>query len=106
MLNSRSKVYENIFFSASQPPDSSTILQIAGIAALMLALGDLAISSGSACTSADVEPSHVLLALGHDVERALSSVRFSFGRFTTMDEIDSTGRLVREAVTALRRIAS
>lgn len=73
---------------------------------LMLALGNLAISSGSACTSADVEPSHVLLALGHDPERVLSSVRFSFGRFTTMDEIDSTGRLVREAVTALRRIAS
>ena len=72
----------------------------------MLALGNIAISSGAACTSADVEPSHVLLALGHSAERALSSVRFSFGRFTTIDEIDSAGRLVREAVTALRRVAS
>ena len=72
---------------------------------LMLALRNVAISSGSACTSAEVEPSHVLLALGHSPERALSSVRFSFGRFTTMQEIDRAGRLVREAVTALRRIA-
>ena len=73
--------------------------------ALMVALGNVAISSGSACTSADIEPSHVLLALGYSTERALSSVRFSFGRFTTMDDIDRSGRLVRDAVTALRRIA-
>ena len=73
---------------------------------LMLALGNIAISSGSACTSAAVEPSHVLLALGYGTERVLSSVRFSFGRFTTMDEIDRAGRAVQEAVIALRRIAS
>lgn len=72
---------------------------------LMLALGDVAISSGSACTSADIEPSHVLLALGHDPEWALSSVRFSFGRFTTVEEIDQAAGLVRETVTALRKIA-
>ena len=72
---------------------------------LMLALGNVAISSGSACTSVDVEPSHVLLALGHDPQWALSSVRFSFGRFTTVDEIDQAGELVRETVTALRKIA-
>ena len=72
---------------------------------LMLALGSIAVSSGSACTSADIEPSHVLLALGHDAERALSSVRISFGRFTTADEIDRAGRLIQETVTALRRIA-
>lgn len=72
---------------------------------LMLALEGVAISSGSACASAGVEPSHVLLALGHGTERALSSVRFSFGRFTTMDEIDRTGKLVRDAVAALRRVA-
>ena len=101
---------EGIAFNGSFRSRAPGILNVhfEGVEAesLMLALGDLAISSGSACTSADVEPSHVLLALGHDAERALSSVRFSFGRFTTMDEIDSTGRLVREAVTALRRIAS
>ena len=72
--------------------------------ALMVALRGVAVSSGSACTSADMEPSHVLLALGYDTDRALSSVRFSFGRFTTAREIDRAGRLVRETVTALRRI--
>lgn len=72
--------------------------------ALMVALGGVAVSSGSACTSADIDPSHVLLALGYDTDRALSSVRFSFGRFTTAREIDHAGRLVRETVTALRRI--
>lgn len=73
--------------------------------ALMVALGRVAISSGSACTSADIEPSHVLLALGCDTDRALSSVRISFGRFTTAEEIDRAGQLVRETVTTLRRIA-
>ena len=72
---------------------------------LMLALGNVAISSGSACTSADTEPSHVLLALGHSRDRALSSVRFSFGRFTTTDDIDRAAQLVRETVSILRRIA-
>lgn len=72
---------------------------------LMLALGDIAISSGSACAAADIEPSHVLLALGYDAERALSSVRFSFGRFTTTREIDRAGKSVRDTVPTLRRIA-
>lgn len=72
---------------------------------LILALGDVAISSGSACTSAEFEPSHVLLALGHGQERALSSIRFSFGRFTTLDEIDRVGESVEETVTALRRLS-
>ena len=72
---------------------------------LMVALDNLAVSSGSACTSADVEPSHVLRSLGYDAERALSSVRISFGRFTTAREIDCAGELLRETVTNLRRIA-
>lgn len=82
-------------------------IHVAGVEAesLMLALGDVAVSSGSACTSTEVKPSHVLLALGHDAGRALSSVRLSFGRFTTMDEIDRAGRLLHETITVLRRIA-
>ena len=72
---------------------------------LMLALGIVAISAGSACTASNIEPSHVLTALGYDSDRSLSSVRFSFGRFTTVNEIDRTGQLVQEAVTALRRVA-
>ena len=73
--------------------------------ALMVALRNVAISSGSACTSAEIEPSHVLRALGYSTERVLSSTRFSFGRFTTTDEIDHAGQLVQDTVTALRRIA-
>lgn len=72
--------------------------------ALMIALGGVAISSGSACTSAEVKPSHVLLAIGLGEERVLSSVRFSFGRFTTMDEIDHVGWVLAEIVPALRKL--
>ncbi|MCY4029683.1 MAG: aminotransferase class V-fold PLP-dependent enzyme [Acidobacteria bacterium] len=73
---------------------------------LMLALGDIAVSAGSACTTALVEPSHVLLALGLSESDALSSVRFSPGRHTTAREIDAVGRRLIEAVTALRSIAA
>ena len=73
--------------------------------ALMIGLGNVAISSGSACTSAEVVPSHVLLALGLGEERALSSVRFSFGRFTTMDEIDYVGWLLAQIVPALQELS-
>ena len=81
-------------------------VHVAGVEAesLMIALGEVAVSTGSACTSTEIKPSHVLLALGHDAARALSSVRLSFGRFTTMDEIDRAGRLLQETVTVLRRI--
>ena len=72
--------------------------------ALMIVLEDVAISSGSACTSAEVEPSHVLLGLGLEEEEALSSVRFSFGRFTTTEEIDRVGRFLVEVVPDLRRL--
>ncbi len=72
--------------------------------ALMIGLGNVAISSGAACTSAEVTPSHVLLALGLGEDRALSSVRFSFGRFTIMDEIDRVGRLLADVVPALREL--
>ena len=72
---------------------------------LLLALGNIALATGSACTSAEVKPSRVLLALGYSQERALSSVRFSFGRFTTMNEINHTGELVCALVEDLRRIS-
>ena len=72
---------------------------------LLMALKDLAISSGSACTSASLEPSYVLRALGRNDELAHSSIRFSIGRFTTEQDIDFTIEHVRTAVEKLRELS-
>ncbi len=72
---------------------------------LIMALRDLAVSSGSACTSASLEPSYVLRALGRNDELAHSSIRFTIGRFTTAEEIDYTIDLVRAAVAKLRDLS-
>jgi cysteine desulfurase len=72
---------------------------------LLLALSEIAVSSGSACTSASVEPSYVLRALGRSDELAHASIRFTVGRFTTDAEIDFTIALVRDKVAALRELS-
>lgn len=72
---------------------------------LIMALKDLAVSSGSACTSASLEPSYVLRALGLDDEQAHSSIRFSMGRFTTEEEIDFAVAKIRDAVAKLRELS-
>lgn len=72
---------------------------------LIMALRDLAVSSGSACTSASLEPSYVLRALGRNDELAHSSIRFSLGRYTTIEEVDYTIELVKKAVTKLRELS-
>ncbi|GAB5499725.1 MAG: IscS subfamily cysteine desulfurase [Pseudohongiellaceae bacterium] len=69
---------------------------------LMLALRNLAVSSGSACTSASLEPSYVLRALGLDDELAHSALRITLGRFTTEEEVDYASASIREAVAKLR----
>jgi cysteine desulfurase len=79
-------------------------LSFAGIdgEALLLALKGVAVSTGSACTSASLEPSYVLRAMGVSEELAQSAIRFSFGRFTTAAEIEAAAAQVRKVVRDLR----
>ena len=72
---------------------------------LMMALKDMAVSSGSACTSASLEPSYVLRALGRDDELAHSSIRFTLGRFSTEEEVEQVLGQVRTQVERLRELS-
>jgi cysteine desulfurase len=73
--------------------------------ALMIAMKDVAVSSGSACTSASLEPSYVLRAMGVPDELAHASIRFGLGRFNTEEEVDHVARLVVEKATRLREMS-
>lgn len=72
---------------------------------MLMALKEIAVSSGSACTSASLEPSYVLRALGRNDELAHSSIRFTLGRFTTEEEIDFTLKLLHEKIGKLRDLS-
>ncbi|MCL4761245.1 MAG: IscS subfamily cysteine desulfurase [Burkholderiales bacterium] len=72
---------------------------------LIMAIKDVAVSSGSACTSASLEPSYVLRALGRSDELAHSSIRFTVGRFTTPEEVDYTVDLVQRKIAKLRELS-
>ncbi|SPJ16729.1 cysteine desulfurase used in synthesis of Fe-S cluster (tRNA 4-thiouridine sulfurtransferase) [Burkholderiales bacterium] len=72
---------------------------------LMMAIKDIAVSSGSACTSASLEPSYVLRALGLPDELAHSAIRFSLGRYTTAQEVDSAIKLIKHSVNRLREMS-
>jgi cysteine desulfurase len=72
---------------------------------LIMGVKEIAVSSGSACTSASLEPSYVLRALGRSDELAHSSLRMTIGRFTTVEEIDQATRLIRDRVAKLRELS-
>ena len=72
---------------------------------LIMAIKDLAVSSGSACTSASLEPSYVLRALGRNDEMAHSSIRFTIGRFTTEEEVDYAVELLKQKIGKLRELS-
>lgn len=72
---------------------------------LMMSLKDMAVSSGSACTSVSLEPSYVLRALGRNDELAHSSIRFTFGRYTTEAEVDQAAKDIKVAVNKLRELS-
>jgi cysteine desulfurase len=72
---------------------------------LIMAIKDLAVSSGSACTSASLEPSYVLRALGREDELAHSSIRFTLGRYTTEQDIDAAIALLRDKIQKLRELS-
>jgi cysteine desulfurase len=72
---------------------------------MIMAIKDLAVSSGSACTSASLEPSYVLRALGRNDELAHSSIRFTIGRFTTEEEIDYAVKLLHQKIGKLRELS-
>jgi len=72
---------------------------------LLMEMSDVALSSGSACTSATLDPSHVLMALGVEDELAHSSIRFGLGRFTTEEEVDYVGNKIVKAINRLREMS-
>jgi cysteine desulfurase len=101
-VNSMEQVFINGDANKRYPGNLNVSFNFVEGESLIMALKDLAVSSGSACTSASLEPSYVLRALGLNDETAHSSIRFSFGRFTTEEEIDYAIDLIKGAISHLR----
>ncbi|REL36431.1 IscS subfamily cysteine desulfurase [Thalassotalea euphylliae] len=99
------QVFVNGDFDKRYPGNLNVSFNFVEGESLIMALKDLAVSSGSACTSASLEPSYVLRALGLNDELAHSSIRFSFGRFTTEEEIDYAIELIQNAIGHLREMS-
>ena len=104
-LNGMEEIYVNGSVETGYPGIFNLSFNYVEGESLIMALKNIAVSSGSACTSANLEPSYVLRALGRPDELAHSSIRFSFGRFTTEDEVNSTVELVKDSVSQLREIS-
>lgn len=100
---------DHVTFNGDEEGGMKNILNLSFAAvegeSLLMSLSGVALSSGSACTSASLEPSYVLRAIGSDVDLAHSSIRFGFGRFTTEEEIDYTADQVLLHVNRLRNLS-
>ncbi len=104
-LKDMEEVHVNGSFDQRVPANLNVSFAFVEGESLLMSLKDLAVSSGSACTSASLEPSYVLRALGLSDELAHSSIRFSFGRFTTNEEIDFAVEQIKVAVHKLRELS-
>uniref|UniRef100_UPI00321F6C5C aminotransferase class V-fold PLP-dependent enzyme n=1 Tax=Zoogloea sp. TaxID=49181 RepID=UPI00321F6C5C len=104
-LSGMEEVYLNGDLEARVPHNLNVSFNYVEGESLLMGIKQLAVSSGSACTSASLEPSYVLRALGRSDELAHSSIRFTIGRFTTEAEVDTTIALVTEAVAKLRELS-
>lgn len=104
-LSEMDEVYLNGSLESRVPHNLNVSFNYVEGESLIMAIKDLAVSSGSACTSASLEPSYVLRALGRSDELAHSSIRFSVGRFTTEEEIDYAVKLLKAKVGKLREMS-
>jgi len=104
-LNEMEEVYLNGDMDQRIPGNLNVSFNYVEGESLIMALKDMAVSSGSACTSSSLEPSYVLRALGRNDELAHSSIRFTIGRYTTQEEIDYIVSRVREKVAKLRELS-
>ena len=104
-LNSIEEIYLNGDMNQRIPGNLNVSFNFVEGESLIMAIKDMAVSSGSACTSASLEPSYVLRALGRSDELAHSSLRISIGKYTTEEEIDYSVSLIKEAVAKLRELS-
>jgi cysteine desulfurase len=104
-LNDMEEVYLNGDLAQRAPGILNVSFNYVEGESLIMALKDMAVSSGSACTSSSLEPSYVLRALGRNDELAHSSLRFTIGRYTTSEEVDYVVERVKEKVDKLRELS-
>src|SRR5260370_34959263 len=98
-------MYVNVDFARRVPHNLNISFNFVEGESLIMAIKDVAVSSGSACTSASLEPSYVLRALGRSDELAHSSIRFTVGRFTTEEEVGYALKLLRAKIGKLRELS-
>jgi cysteine desulfurase len=104
-LSGMEEVYLNGDMESRVPHNLNVSFNFVEGESLIMAVKDIAVSSGSACTSASLEPSYVLRALGRNDELAHSSIRFTIGRFTTVEDVDYAVKLLQEKIAKLRELS-